>query len=142
MPDLPIDSRFTIPDRELRVTTSRSGGPGGQHVNTTDTKVRLHFNLTDTTAFPEPIRERLLHKLAGDLNKHGELVITAGNSRSQHDNLAEARARLRKTLAKALERRKRRKKTKRTHGSERRRLKKKKARSDIKKSRQKPSRHD
>ena len=55
MDDLRIDDRIVIPASELQLSFSRSGGPGGQHVNTTDTRVRLHFDLLGSPSMPPAI---------------------------------------------------------------------------------------
>ena len=68
--DLIINSRVTIPANELVYTTSRSSGPGGQHVNTADTRVQLRWSLRDTAALTETQRNRVERALATRLFTH------------------------------------------------------------------------
>src|SRR4051794_7708767 len=82
-----------IPDSELRWRFSRSSGPGGQHVNKTDTAVELSFDLARTDSLPEPLKDRALRRLAGRL-VDGVLTIRADRHRSQWRNRQEALNRL------------------------------------------------
>ncbi|MGH3444022.1 MAG: alternative ribosome rescue aminoacyl-tRNA hydrolase ArfB [Nocardioidaceae bacterium] len=82
-----------IPADELSWRFSRSGGPGGQSVNTADSRVELSFDVRRSTALPDRIRERLLARLESRL-VDGVLTIAASEYRSQHRNRQAARARL------------------------------------------------
>jgi ribosome-associated protein len=90
-----------VPEDELTERFSRSSGPGGQGVNTTDSRVELRWDVAASPALTDAQRalllQRLGHRLVG-----GELVIVAAEYRSQHRNRAAARARLRALLAEAL----------------------------------------
>jgi len=96
-----IPNGLTIPAAELVERFSRSSGPGGQGVNTTDSRVELSFDVRASAAFTEPQRARLLDRLAGRL-VDGVLRITASEQRSQLTNRAAARARLAYQLNQAL----------------------------------------
>jgi ribosome-associated protein len=92
---------LVIPDGELIERFSRSGGPGGQGVNTTDSRVELRWNLAASEAVSDAQRERLRERLAGRL-ADGALTIVASQRRSQLQNRQAARARLAALLAEAL----------------------------------------
>jgi ribosome-associated protein len=98
---LPVTPSIAIPRTELSWRFSRAGGPGGQSVNTADSRVELRFDLAGTAAIPEPLKERALARLAGRLVE-GELVVTAAEHRSQLQNRRAAEARLVAVLAAAL----------------------------------------
>ncbi|GIJ47439.1 aminoacyl-tRNA hydrolase [Virgisporangium aliadipatigenens] len=91
--DLPVRGSITIPRAELRWRFSRSGGPGGQGVNTTDSKVELRWNVAESDALPPVLKERALTRLAGRL-VDGALVITASEQRHQLQNRKAAEIRL------------------------------------------------
>jgi ribosome-associated protein len=137
--DLIINSRVTIPSSELVYTTSRSSGPGGQHVNTADTRVQLRWNLGDTVALTEAQRARLERALAARLTEAGEILLASDKHRSQRRNREEVTQRLAALVREALVPPKPRRKTKPTRASKERRLSDKKRRSDVKKGRGKPT---
>ena len=99
--DLRLSPRLVIPAAELRWRFSRSSGPGGQNVNTTDSRVDLLFDLAATPSLPPPLRERALMRLEGRLVE-GVLVITASEHRSQWQNRMAAQRRLVVLLQEAL----------------------------------------
>src|SRR6266542_1954614 len=101
MDELVITRAVTIPRTELSWRFSRSGGPGGQSVNTSDSRVELRFDLAGTAALPPPLKERALARLADRL-VDGELVVTAAEHRSQLQNRRAAEARLVAALAAAV----------------------------------------
>nr|WP_281179788.1 alternative ribosome rescue aminoacyl-tRNA hydrolase ArfB [Nocardia grenadensis] len=84
---------LVIPAAELRERFSRSSGPGGQHVNTTDSRVELLFDLANSPSVPESLRTRMLDRLATRL-VDGVLTIAASEHRAQLQNRAAARERL------------------------------------------------
>ncbi|WP_432904364.1 alternative ribosome rescue aminoacyl-tRNA hydrolase ArfB [Micromonospora matsumotoense] len=90
---LRVTDRWTVPAAELRERFSRSSGPGGQGVNTTDSRVELSFDLAGTTSLPPVLRERALERLAGRL-VDGVLTIAASEHRAQLANREAARERL------------------------------------------------
>ena len=98
--DLQITPRLTIPGSELVERFSRSSGPGGQSVNTSDTRVELSFNLARSPALPGWLREQMRERLAGRLID-GVLTVVAAEYRSQLANRRAARERLARLLAAA-----------------------------------------
>ncbi|GAB2764788.1 alternative ribosome rescue aminoacyl-tRNA hydrolase ArfB [Amycolatopsis magusensis] len=133
--DLRVGSRFVIPAGELSERFSRSSGPGGQGVNTTDSRVELSFDVAHSAAVPESLRARLLERLAGRL-VDGVLTIAASEHRAQLANREAARARLVMALSEAAAPPPPpRRPTKPTRGSKERRIAAKKRRSDVKKKR-------
>lgn len=103
MADLVVPGRrgFTIPDVELVERFSRSSGPGGQLVNTTDSRVELRWDLAASTAVDDEARARLLERLGPRLS-NGALLVVASEQRSQLQNRAAARGRLLNLLVEAL----------------------------------------
>ena len=91
--DLHVRGSLALPERELRWRFSRASGPGGQGVNTTDSRVELSFDVADSPSVPEPLRARALARLAGRL-VDGVLTVVAAEHRSQLRNRAAARERL------------------------------------------------
>ncbi|MGW1740557.1 alternative ribosome rescue aminoacyl-tRNA hydrolase ArfB [Nocardia sp. NPDC001965] len=98
--DLTVTRTLVIPAAELGERFSRSSGPGGQHVNTTDSRVELSFDLADSPSVPEWLRIRMLDRLAGRL-VDGVLTIAASEHRAQLQNRAAARERLASLLREA-----------------------------------------
>ncbi|WNM40685.1 alternative ribosome rescue aminoacyl-tRNA hydrolase ArfB [Micromonospora halotolerans] len=90
---LRVTDRLVVPDAELRERFSRSSGPGGQGVNTTDSRVELSFDLAGSPSVPESLRARALDRLAGRL-VDGVLTVTASEHRAQLANREAARERL------------------------------------------------
>lgn len=121
--------------QEISFEFTRSRGPGGQHVNRTESAVILRWNLWQTKAFQGRELERLNEKLSSQLTKEGDLMVRAENFRDQDSNRQEALRRLEEILEKALFVPKKRIKTKPTRGSQRRRLDSKKVHSDKKRGR-------
>lgn len=129
--DLPIDASLTIPGEELWFRASRAGGPGGQHVNTTASRVTLIWKLRTSAALDEEARERLLFRLASRLTDDGELQISVTDSRSQLQNRETARQRLAELVRAARVTPKARRPTRPSKGSQERRIAAKKARSQA-----------
>jgi len=124
-----------IPAAELRWRFSRSSGPGGQNVNTTDSRVELVFDLAAASALPPALQARALRRLEGRLVE-GCVVIAASEHRSQWQNRVAAQRRLVELLQEALKPPPPpRRPTKPTRGSKERRLAAKKQRSAIKANR-------
>ncbi|MET7750890.1 alternative ribosome rescue aminoacyl-tRNA hydrolase ArfB [Micromonospora sp. NPDC005367] len=99
--DVRVTDRWTVPAAELRERFSRSSGPGGQGVNTADTRVELSFDLANSPSLPESLRTRALERLAGRL-VDGVLTITASEHRAQLANREAARERLAALLREAI----------------------------------------
>lgn len=138
MEDLRVDAGLVIPADELLVRASRSGGPGGQHVNTTASRVELRWDVRGSAALDATQRARLLTALAPRLTDDGVLVLHASEHRSQHRNREAARARLRTLVADALTVPTERRATRPTRAARRRRLDAKRARSATKELRRRP----
>ncbi|UQU66166.1 aminoacyl-tRNA hydrolase [Couchioplanes caeruleus] len=133
--DLQVNERLTIPAAELSWRFSRSGGPGGQGVNTTDSRVELSWNLLASDVLPPALKERAVERLGNRL-VDGVLTITASEHRSQLRNREAAEARLAMRVAEAIASPPRqRRATKPTRGSVERRIGEKKRRAQIKRNR-------
>ena len=130
--DLAIDDRITIPGAELWVVTSRSGGPGGQHVQTSDTRVQLHWCVATSGVLDEEQRARLLSRLSTRINTEGVLQVAAQDARSQQANRELARGRLAVLVGRALVVPKPRRPTRPSRAAKERRLGEKKARGKVK----------
>lgn len=126
-----------VPAAELQEQFSHASGPGGQGVNTTDSRVQLSLDLTTTSALDDTQRARVLAALDARLAA-GVLTVTAAEHRSQRRNRTAARERLAALLREALAPPVPRRPTKPTRGSKRRRLEAKKQRSVTKQQRRKP----
>jgi ribosome-associated protein len=132
---LQIRGSVVIPEAELAWRFSRSSGPGGQGVNTTDSRVELSFDLARTTALTPTSKARALKRLGPRL-VDGVLTVAASEHRSQLRNREAAEARLAATLAAAIAPPPRpRRPTKATKGSVERRIAGKKRRGEIKRLR-------
>lgn len=133
-----MNDRVIIPAAELQYTTSTGSGPGGQHVNRSQTRVTLRWTPATSEALDDRMRERVLARWASVLTNEGEILISASSHRSQKRNLDEARRRLAERLRAALEVARRRKKTRPSRGAVQRRITAKKQRSQTKKQRRRP----
>ncbi len=101
-PDLPVTDTVTIPMTELRFRFSRSGGPGGQHVNRTATQVELTFDVQRSASLDESQRARVLSKLKSAIDGRGVLHLTCQATRSQSRNRTEVTERFQRLLHQAL----------------------------------------
>lgn len=135
--DVFVRHDVTIPDHELEITTSRSGGAGGQHVNKTATRITVRWNARTTSALTDEQKERVLHKLAHKLTNEGDLIVHNSASRSQQQNKEQALAQLAQEVRNALHIPKKRMKTRIAAHVKKARLEKKSQRSELKKSRSK-----
>jgi ribosome-associated protein len=133
--DLQLIPGVVIPAAELRWRFSRSSGPGGQNVNTTDSRVELLFDLAATPSLPPHLQTRALRRLEGRLVE-GCVVIAASEHRSQWQNRVAAQRRLVELLQEAIKPPPPpRRATKPTRGSVQRRLAAKKQRGAVKQQR-------
>ncbi|MEU0632202.1 alternative ribosome rescue aminoacyl-tRNA hydrolase ArfB [Streptomyces sp. NPDC005989] len=130
-----IRGSVSLPEAELMWRFSRSSGPGGQHVNTSDSQVELRFDLAATESLPEVWKERALKRLESRL-VGGVLSVRASEHRSQWRNRETALVRLASLLAEATAPPPRpRRKTRIPRGINERRLREKKQRGDTKRGR-------
>ncbi|HET8649267.1 MAG TPA: alternative ribosome rescue aminoacyl-tRNA hydrolase ArfB [Gemmatimonadales bacterium] len=133
--ELVINARVRIPRRELTFQASRSGGPGGQHVNTSSTRVELWWDAAASPSLTPAQRQRVIQRLGSRLDSQGRLRVVASSSRSQTRNRDDATARFVELLAAALVVPKRRRATRPTAASRERRLESKRRRGDLKRGR-------
>jgi ribosome-associated protein len=136
-----IRDELFIPKSELTFRASRAGGPGGQHVNTSSTRVELVWDVASSPSVTETQRRRIRSKLANRVSQEGLLQLADASTRSQHRNREAVTDRFRELLEEALTVAKPRRKTKPTRASRERRLQSKKQRSEVKRMR-KPVRGD
>jgi ribosome-associated protein len=132
---LPVTRHLAIPRAELETKATRAGGPGGQHVNTSSTRIELRWNVRASRALDDALRDRLLERLATRLDADGTLRIVASEHRSQRQNRDAAEARLAALVRAATAVPKRRKPTKPTRASVARRIEGKRRQSEKKQTR-------
>jgi ribosome-associated protein len=136
---LRVNEQLAIPLAELRYRATRSGGPGGQHVNTSSTKVELEFDVAQSPSLTDAQRSRIQERLANRIDGDGVMRLSSSESRSQHQNREDVTERLARLIEDALKERKRRRKTKVPRRAKEARLKQKKQRSETKKGRSRPA---
>ncbi|HET7583748.1 MAG TPA: alternative ribosome rescue aminoacyl-tRNA hydrolase ArfB [Gemmatimonadaceae bacterium] len=132
---LRVTARVAIPRAELDVRATRSGGPGGQHVNTSATRIELLWRPAESRALSEAQRERVLAALAWRLDASGAIRVVASEHRSQRRNRDAAEARLAALIRGALAVRRARVPTRPTRAAVERRLQEKRQRSERKRRR-------
>jgi ribosome-associated protein len=135
---LDITPALSIPLSELDYRASRSGGPGGQHVNTSSTRIEVWWDIARSPSLSEEQRTQLLGRLSSRLDSSGRLRIVSSGSRSQLRNREDATERLRSTIAAALQVRKKRKPTKPSSAAKAARLEAKRRRAATKQRRRSP----
>jgi ribosome-associated protein len=138
MPGIKVTSVVTIPESEVSFRFSRSGGPGGQHANTSDTKVELRFDVAGSVALTAAQRGRAMDRLSSRLTDAGELVLTSNEHRSQTRNREAVLARFAAILAEALRVPRERRASGPTRAARRRRLEAKRRQSGKKALRRPP----
>lgn len=121
----------------MRWRAVTSGGPGGQHVNKTASKIELYLDFSSFCDYPDWALAQLRAKAAIRWNQQGELMLVESGERSQHRNLKRAKERLAQLLREAMVRPKYRRATRPTKGSIRRRLQAKRQRGETKQGRKK-----
>lgn len=139
---LTVTPSLRLPLAELEFRASRAGGPGGQHVNTSSTRVEVVWDVARSPALTEAQRTRLLARLSTRLDRTGRLRLVAATTRSQWRNREEVVARLRDVVAAALAVPKPRKRTKPSRAAKAARLEDKRRRSVRKAERRRPRRDD
>lgn len=133
---LPVGSgELFLPRAELSFRASRSGGPGGQHVNTSSTRVEVVWDVAGSPSLSEEQRERIRERLANRIDSEGVLHVVSSEHRSQHQNREAATRRLVELVGRALHVPKARRKTRPTAASREARLRSKKMRSEKKQQR-------
>ena len=132
---LRVTAGVAIPRAELVIRATRSGGPGGQHVNTSSTRIELLWNAATSQALSEAQRARVLSKLATRIDADGTLRVVASQSRSQRQNRVAAEERLTELVRRALIVPKKRIPTKPSRAAKEARLAEKKRRGEKKRMR-------
>ena len=133
-----ITPEVAIPIEELEFRTSRSSGPGGQSVNTTDSRVEMRFDLAGSPSIPPQARQRALRRLASRLDSAGQLRLVAQNQRSQLANRRDVTERFAAMLASALAAPRTRRPTRPGAAAKARRVEDKRQRATTKRLRQRP----
>lgn len=134
--DLRVQRGLVIPAAELSWRFSRSGGPGGQHANTADTRVEVRFDVAGSPSLADHQRARLLERLGP------EVRVVASDERSQARNRDLARRRLADRLREGLHRERPRRATRPSRGATRRRLDDKRRQGEKKQQRRRPAGDD
>lgn len=135
-------ARFLPPEAELTEQFIRSGGPGGQHVNRTESGVQLRFDARNSDFLSEPVRRRLLRLAGHRADGDGVIMLEATRHRSQYRNREAARERLAELIEQAHQQPRRRIATRPTRSAKKKRLKAKRHRAGIKSKRGKPALDD
>ena len=135
---LEISSTLRLPLAELDYLASRSGGPGGQHVNTSSTRIEVWWDVANSPSLSPEQRAQLLERLRARLDSAGRLRVVSSGTRSQLRNREDATERLRTVVAGALAIRKKRKATKPTRAAKAARLEAKRRRAATKRHRRPP----
>ena len=130
-----VDATHAIPRYELLVRATRSGGPGGQHVNTSSSRVEVKWNPLESSVLTPDEKTRVAQRLASKIDGNGWIRVAASDTRSQRQNRLLAEQRLASLIARALHVRKKRVKTAPTKSSREERLRVKKLRSRRKRDR-------
>ncbi len=130
-----INPSIRIPWSELQFSYSRSSGPGGQHVNKTNTKATLKWDVQQTEALPPSVKQRFEKHWGARINKEGVLVISSEESREQRSNMEACLAKLKQMLTISAKRPKVRVPTKPSRSAVKRSQEKKRQRSDRKSQR-------
>lgn len=132
---LEVAEGVAIPRWELEVRASRAGGAGGQHVNTSSTRIELLWNVARSTALDDERKARVAMRLATRIDGDGWLRVVSSARRSQQQNREAAEARLVELVRGALVVQKRRRPTKPTRASREKRIEEKRRRSETKRMR-------
>jgi ribosome-associated protein len=140
--DLEVSRRLVIPAAELQESASRSGGPGGQHVNKTSTRVTLRWCVAQSASLSGAQRARLLRRLGSRLTRSGDLLVHARRFRSRGRNRELARERLAELVREALATPKTRVPTARSRSSRERALAAKRRRAQLKQRRGRVGDHE
>ena len=134
---LVVNERLSIPRHELTARASRAGGAGGQHVNTSSTRIEILWNVRTSMALDDETRARLVERLATRIDGEGSIRVVASDRRSQRQNRESAEGRLVELVRKALVVPKKRRATKPSRASKEKRISEKKKRGETKAARRK-----
>jgi ribosome-associated protein len=134
---LQVTDTIAVPRSELVYRASRSGGAGGQHVNTSSTRIELLWDFEKSSALDDSEKERVRKKLAARIDSDGMVRVVAGNRRSQLQNRGAAEERLAKLVRDAMHVARKRRATAPTRASKERRLQTKRQQSRKKENRRK-----
>lgn len=135
---IPVTRYIAIDSDELVESFARSSGPGGQHVNTTDSAVMLRFDVANSPNLPDAVKNRLAELAGSRMTRDGVLILRSEGARSQLVNRQEVRERLLALIRESTIVPKARRKTKPTKASQKRRVEGKQKRGAIKSLRGKP----
>ncbi len=139
---LEVTPELRLPLAELEYQASRSGGPGGQHVNTSSTRIEVWWDVAGSPSLSAEQREQLLERLGTRLDTSGRLRVVSSGTRSQLRNREDATERLRSVVGAALAIRKKRKPTKPSRAAKAARLEAKRRRASTKQRRRPPGEGD
>jgi ribosome-associated protein len=139
---LDIAADLRIPLTELEYRASRSGGPGGQHVNTSSTRIEVWWDVAGSPSLTPEQRAQLLERLRARLDSAGRLRLVSSGTRSQLRNREDVTERLRSVVGAALAIRKKRKQTKPSRAAKAARLEAKRRRAATKRHRRPPGERD
>ncbi len=139
---IPITRSLALADDEIEAAFTRAQGPGGQHVNTTDSAVQLRFDVRRSPSLPEPVKVRLCELAGRRMTQDGVLLIQSQVQRSQALNRADALAKLVALIQAACQAPRPRKATRPTRASQTRRLDGKAKRGAVKQLRQRKPGHE
>ena len=139
---LDITPELRLPLSELEYLASRSGGPGGQHVNTSSTRIEVWWDVANSPSLTPEQRAQLLERLRARLDSAGRLRVVSSGTRSQLRNREDATDRLRTVVAAGLAVTKKRKPTKPTRAAKAARLEAKRRRAATKRHRRPPGATD
>lgn len=134
-----INERVSIPEDELRLTATRSSGPGGQHVNKVSTRIVLEFDLAASPSLSSAQKRRIRERLGTRISEKGRMRLSCQRHRSQAANRREVVERFANLLREALKPRRRRVRTRIPADERRRRLEQKRRRAQLKRQRKPPS---
>jgi ribosome-associated protein len=139
---LQVTPDLRLPLSELDYQASRSGGPGGQHVNTSSTRIEVWWDIAESPTLTPEQRAQLLERLKTKLDSAGRLRLVSSGSRSQLRNREDVTERLRSMVANALAVRKKRKPTRPSRAAKAARLETKRRRAATKQRRRSPPTED
>ncbi len=139
---LVINSKISIPLREIKFKFSRSSGPGGQNVNKLNTKVQLRWNLEKSAQLPDDVRQRMMARYKRRMTGDGELVISSQRFRDQGQNVADCLNKLKEMVLSVATPPKKRKPRSVSKAAKQRRLTNKRRRSETKRLRRSPKREN